>query len=138
MKNMCLMIDANIILDVLQKREPFYLDSSKVLKMCETNMAEGHLSTLTFTNLVYIMRRELNSEKIEQVLKTLSLICCFDDLTLSDIINAASIQWDDFEDAVQATIAKRINADYIITRNVKDYRKCSIMAMTPSEFFARI
>ncbi len=138
MKNMRLMIDANIILDVLQKREPFYLDSSKVLKMCETNMAEGHLSTLTFTNLVYIMRRELNSEKIEQVLKTLSLICCFDDLTLSDIINAASIQWDDFEDAVQATIAKRINADYIITRNVKDYRKCSIMAMTPSEFFARI
>ena len=132
------MIDANVILDVLQKREPFYLDSSKVLKMCETNMAEGHLSTLTFTNLVYIMRRELNSEKIEQVLKTLSLICCFDDLTLSDIINAASIQWDDFEDAVQATIAKRINADYIITRNVKDYRKCSIMAMTPSEFFARI
>ena len=135
---MRLMIDANVILDVLQKREPFYLDSSKVLKMCETNMAEGHLSTLTFTNLVYIMRRELNSEKIEQVLKTLSLICCFDDLTLSDIINAASIQWDDFEDAVQATIAKRINADYIITRNVKDYRKCSIMAMTPSEFFARI
>ena len=138
MKNMRLMIDANIVLDVLQKREPFYLDSSKVLKMCETNMAEGHLSTLTFTNLVYIMRRELNSEKIEQVLKTLSLICCFDDLTLSDIINAASMQWDDFEDAVQATIAKRINADYIITRNVKDYRKCSIMAMTPSEFFARI
>ncbi len=138
MKNMRLMIDANIILDVLQKREPFYLDSSKVLKMCETNMAEGHLSTLTFTNLVYIMRRELNSEKIEQVLKTLSLICCFDDLALSDIINAASIQWDDFEDAVQATIAKRINADYIITRNVKDYRKCSIIAMTPSEFFARI
>ena len=112
MKNMRLMIDANIVLDVLQKRPPFYQDSSKILKMCETNMAEGHLSTLTFANLVYVMRRELDPGKIEQVLKTLSLICCFDDLSVSDINNAASLQWADFEDAVQATIAKRINADY--------------------------
>ena len=135
---MRLMIDANIILDVLQKREPFYHDSSKILKMCETNMVEGHLSTLTFANLVYIMRKELGPEKIEQVLKILSLICCFDDLTLLDVNNSASLLWDDFEDAIQSAIAKRINADYIITRNVKDFSQCSIMALTPSEFLARV
>ena len=135
---MRLMIDANIILDVLQAREPFVADSAKISKMCETNMAEGHISTLTFANLVYIMRKELNPERIEKVLHALSLIYRFDDLTQADITNAAALKWDDFEDAVQATIAKRINADYIITRNVKDFKDSGIMALMPSELLARL
>lgn len=135
---MRLMLDANIILDVLQAREPYLADSSRISKMCETNLAEGHISTLSFANLVYVMRKELDPEKIEEVLKALSLIFRFDDLTQADINNAASLKWNDFEDAVQATIAKRINADYIITRNVKDYKESKITALMPSEFLARV
>lgn len=134
---MRLMIDANIILDVLQAREPFYEDSSKISKMCETNMAEGYISTLIFANMVYIMRKELSPEKIENVLKALSLIYRFEDLTQADINSAAALQWDDFEDAVQAVIAKRINADFIITRNVKDFKDSEIIALTPSDFLNR-
>lgn len=110
------MLDANIILDVLQAREPFLEDSAKISKMCETDMAEGHVSTLSFANLVYVMRKELDPERVEEVLKSLSLIYRHDDLTQSDLNNAAALKWDDFEDAVQATIAKRINADYIIRK----------------------
>lgn len=135
---MRLMIDANIILDVLQAREPYLTDSSGISKLCETNLAEGHISTLSFANLVYVMRKELDPEKIEEVLKLLSLIYRFDDFTQADLYNAASLKWNDFEDAVQASIAKRINADYIITRNVKDYKDSEIMALSPSEFLARI
>ena len=132
------MLDANIILDVLQAREPFLEDSAKISKMCETDMAEGHVSTLSFANLVYVMRKELDPERVEEVLKSLSLIYRFDDLTQSDLNNAAALKWDDFEDAVQATIAKRINADYIITRNVKDFKGSEVMALMPSEFLARV
>lgn len=132
------MLDANIILDVLQAREPFLEDSAKISKVCETDMAEGHISTLSFANLVYVMRKELDPEKIEEVLKSLSLIYRFDDLTQADLNNAAALKWDDFEDAVQATIARRINADYIITRNVKDFKGSEVMALMPSEFLARI
>ncbi len=131
---MRLMLDANIILDVLQKREPYYSDSANISRMCEVDMAEGHISTLSFANLVYIMRKELDPESIEQVLKTLQLMFYFDDLTHGDISNAASLKWDDFEDAVQSAVAKRIDADYIITRNVKDYSDSDIKAITPSEF----
>ena len=35
-KSMRLLIDGNIILDVLQKRDPHYVDSSKVWKICES------------------------------------------------------------------------------------------------------
>jgi predicted nucleic acid-binding protein len=42
----------------------------------------------------------------------------------------------DFEDAVIAAIARREKADYIITRNIKDYSKSPIPAITPEEFLA--
>ncbi|MDO4277148.1 MAG: PIN domain-containing protein, partial [Eubacteriales bacterium] len=52
-------IDANILLDVLQNREPFVKDSATIWKLCETERLEGYVSVLTFSNLVYIMRKEL-------------------------------------------------------------------------------
>ena len=134
---MKLLIDGNVILDVLQKREPHYEESAKIWKMCETDLAEGYVSALTFANLVYVMRKELDAEKINEVFKKLSLIFTFEDLNASDISLAAEMQWEDFEDAIQAATAKRVHADHIITRNVKDFNKSEVMAFTPAEFLAR-
>ena len=135
---MRLLIDGNIILDVLQNREPHVVDSAKIWKLCETDQAEGYVSGLTFSNLVYIMRKELSPEKINEVFKSLGLIFRFTDLTVSDLAKAAEQQWDDFEDALQAATAERIHADNIITRNVKDFRQSKIVAFTPTEFLARL
>ena len=135
---MRLLIDGNIILDVLQNREPHVVDSAKIWKLCETDQVEGYVSGLTFSNLVYIMRKELSPEKINEVFKSLGLIFRFTDLTVSDLTKAAEQQWDDFEDALQAATAERIHADNIITRNVKDFKKSKIVAFTPTEFLARL
>ena len=112
---MVLLIDANIILDVLLNRPEFVKESSLVWKLCETEQAKGYISALTFANLVYIMRKQLTPEKIEDVL-----------------------HWADFEDAVQSVTAERIHANYIITRNVRDFTKSSVMAFTPAELLARV
>ena len=135
---MRLLIDGNIILDVLQNREPHVADSAKIWKLCETDQMEGYVSGLSFSNLVYIMRKELNPEKINEVFKTLGLIFRFTDLTVSDIAKAAEMQWDDFEDALQAVTAERIHADNIITRNVEDFKQSRIIAFTPTEFLTRL
>ena len=135
---MRLLIDGNIILDVLQNRKTHVDDSAKVWKLCETNQAEGYVSVLTFTKLVYIMRKELTPEKINEVLKGLSLIFRFVDVTVSDISKSADLEWDDFEDALQSVTAERIHADYIITRNIKDFKKSKAVAFTPTEFLARL
>lgn len=131
---MKLLIDANILLDVLQKREPHFYDSSLIWKLCETNSAEGYASSLTIANLVYIMRKELNPEKIEEVLRQLGLIFQFTDLCVSDITKAAELKWSDFEDAIQSAVAERIHADYIITRNVRDFKGSRVIAFTPAEY----
>ena len=135
---MKLLIDANILLDVLQNREPHVQASSVVWKLCETEKAKGYISALTFANLVYIMRKELDPKKIEETSKALSLIFEFADFNVSDLTHAAELEWDDFEDAVQSVTAERVHADYIITRNVRDYAKSKVVAFTPSELIARI
>ena len=120
---MKLLIDTNILLDVLQNRKPYVFNSSIIWKLCETDSADGYVSVLTFANLVYIMRREMTPEKIGEVLRSLC---------------AAQLNWIDFEDAVQSITAERIHADYIITRNLKDFTKSRITALTPDELIAII
>lgn len=106
--------------------------------MCETEKAKGYVSALTFANLVYIMRKELEPKKIRETLDAMSLIFEFADFNVSDLTRAAELEWDDFEDAVQSVTAERVHADYIITRNVRDFAKSEVMAFTPSEMIARI
>lgn len=84
------------------------------------------------------MRKQLTPEKIEDTLQKLSLIFEFADLTPVDLTKAASLHWDDFEDAVQSITADRIHANYIITRNVRDFTKSKVMAFTPAELLARV
>ena len=132
------LIDANIVLDVLQKREPYWKDSSVIWKLCETEQVEGYISTLTFANLMYVMRRELDPAQIRDVLDKLRLIFRFADFTAADMEKAAEMSWDDFEDAIQAATAERIMADSIITRNVRDFRNSRVIAFTPSEYIARL
>ncbi len=135
---MKLLIDANILLDVLQNREPFVKDSSVIWKLCETEKAKGYVSVLTFANLVYIMRKEMSPKKIGETLHALSLIFEFVDFNASDLSRAAELNWDDFEDAVQSITAERVHADCVITRNVRDFAKSKVTAFTPSELIARI
>ena len=135
---MKVLIDANILLDVFQKRSPHYEKSALIWKLCEVRKITGYISVLTVMNMVYIMRKEFSSEMINNVYKALALIFNFEDLTEDDVKNALEMQLKDFEDAVQIQTARRIGASIIITRNVKDFLKSPIPAYTPEEFLNRI
>ncbi len=88
---MRVLIDGNIILDVLQNREPHVETSARVWKLCETGLIDGYVSALTFADLVYVMRKELNPEKISAVLKKLALIFHFTELSVPDMEKAADM-----------------------------------------------
>ena len=131
------LIDGNIILDVLQNREPHVDASSRIWKLCETDQVEGIISALTFADLVYVMRKELTPDSIHEVLKKMALIFRFTDLSVADMTEAAEMKWNDYEDAVQSATARRVHADCIITRNIRDYLQSKVPAYTPSEFLQR-
>ena len=135
---MTLLIDANIVLDVLQNRENFVKESAMIWKLCETEQAKGYISTLSFANIMYILRKELTSDKIEEVYHKLCLIFEFADFSSSILSKAVEMNWKDFEDAVQSATAEQIHADYIITRNVRDFTRSKVVAFTQTELLMRI
>lgn len=124
---MKVLIDTNVILDVLCKREGFFEDADKIFKLCEVKKIEGYISALSISNLVYIMRKELDAEKIKEVLQQLSLIFKITDLKADDLKKAADMNFKDYEDALQSVCAVRLKANYIITRNIKDFTYSKVM-----------
>lgn len=135
---MRVLIDTNVILDVLCKRADFYKDSALVMRYCEVNKISGVISTLTIPNIVYIMRKELDVQSTKEIIEKLQLIFTVADLKSGDIKKALSMNFKDFEDALQSACASRIKADYIITRNIKDFKNSKVMAIKPTELLERM
>lgn len=135
---MKVLIDTNVILDVLCNRSEFVEDSSRVWKYCEVNQIEGYISALSISNIVYILRKELTPQKTQQLIQQILMIFEAIDLKFSDLKNAAEMLSSDFEDAVQMCCANRIKADYIVTRNIRDFKESKVPALKPSEFLERM
>lgn len=135
---MKILIDTNVILDVLCNRTDFVEDSLKVFKYCEVNQITGCISAMSVPNIVYIMRKELDSERIKEILTVLTSLFTVVDLREADLLKAADFDFADYEDALQSVCATRVKANYIVTRNIKDFKNSPVPAIKPSELFERI
>ena len=135
---MKILIDTNVILDVLCSREKFLEDSSKIWKLCEVKKLDGYVSALSIPNIVYILRKELTPEKTQQIIDQIFIVFNIIDLKAVDLKEAAAMKPSDYEDALQMICASRIKADFIITRNIKDFMESKITAIKPSELLERI
>ena len=135
---MKVLIDTNIILDVLCKRLAFYEDSAKIFKLCEVKKISGVISALSIPNIMYILRKELDADKTREILDSLMLIFSVADLKADDLKKAADMRFKDYEDAIQSACATRIKANYIVTRNIKDFSESKVTAIKPAELLDRI
>ncbi len=131
---MKIFLDTNVILDVLIKREPFYIDSSKVLTLVNEKIVSGYISAITINNIYYILRKLKDKETaknfITEILESYEII----PLT-KDILNQANkISADDFEDGIQFFSALDCGCDFLITRNDKDYPRLGIKIINPGQF----
>ena len=135
---MKVLIDTNIILDVLCKRPAFYEDSAKIFKLCEVKKISGVISALSIPNIMYILRKELDADKTREILDSLMLIFSVADLKAGDLKKAADMRFKDYEDAIQSACATRIKANYIVTRNIKDFSESKVTAIKPAELLDRI
>ena len=135
---MKVLIDTNVVLDVLCGRAEFLEASSKVWKYCEVNKLIGVISALSVPNIVYILRKELDPDKTKEIIDRLLLIFDVVELTADDLRKAAEMRTADYEDAVQMCCAERINADFIVTRNIRDFVSSPVPAVKPSELLDRI
>ena len=81
---------------------------------------------------------DVKSQFFKDVFHKLNLIFEFADFSSAVLERAVNMRWDDCEDAIQSATAELVHADYIITRNLKDFGQSKVMAFTPSELLSRI
>lgn len=132
---MKLLIDTNVILDIFQKREPFFAASYQSLHKAIENNTECLISASAVTDIFYMLRKFLQStEQAKERIEQLSQLVTFADVQGMDIHTALMRSMPDFEDAVVDAVAERNNVSYILTRNVKDFAGSAVPAITPTDF----
>lgn len=139
MKNITVLIDTNIFIDVLQDRIPFTDNSQAVIGLVTQKKIKGAVAAHSITNLWYILRKTHSDEERRNYI--LSLFEIFDVISIDKNRLVAALEnsnFKDFEDCLQDECAYGINADYIITRNAKDFESSMVKALTPEEFLENL
>lgn len=133
---MRLLLDINVILDVLLVREPWIRDAGRLLSAVEEGRAEGYVAGHTITTIHYLVAREKGRQLATRAVTDILRISQVVPVTSDGFQRALLSGIEDFEDAVQAEAALQIAADYLVTRNAKDFRKASVEVRTPAEVLA--
>ena len=129
-----ILVDLNIILDVVQHRQPFYEESARVLDAVVRGEAVGRVAAHSITTLFYVINRVRNRETAVATLTSLLDIFTVAPVDDPTIRKALAWGWNDFEDAVQMAAAANIGADYLITRNPRDFQAGIIPVVQPAAF----
>jgi predicted nucleic acid-binding protein len=130
-----LFIDTDVIIDFLIDRKPFSREAAIIFTLIEQKKLKGFSSSLTFSNLYYVLRKIGSHNKVISKLDSLSKMVGILKVEEQTIKNALSSGFPDFEDSIQyfsAVDNKKI--DVIITRNIRDFKKSEIPVMTPGDF----
>jgi predicted nucleic acid-binding protein len=132
------LIDLNVILDVLQRREPFYDMSARVLAAAETGLIEGWIAAHSLTTLFYLVARYQSTEQARVALTDLLTFLSVAAVNHEVIEQALNLPYPDFEDAVQMMAAVRSGVQYLVTRNVRDYGMGPLPVLQPAELLALV
>ncbi len=132
---MKLLIDTNVVVDILLKQEPFFQSSYRMMKYAIQKEIPCILSATAVTDVYYLLRRGLPDKTaartfLHHLLQLVDVV----DVLAQDIHSAIEFEITDFEDAVIAAVAARNKADYIITRNDRDFALSTVPAIAPAAF----
>lgn len=133
-----LLIDTNIVIDLLSRRDKFYDEAADLFSRADKKELELTISSLTFANTNYILSKLKSAKEARKILRKFKVLVEL--LSLDDKITELALSDDsfpDFEDGLQYYSAIENQIDVIITRNKKDFKNSKIPVLTAKEFLAR-
>ena len=129
-------LDTNILIDFLAARQPFAEDAIALFQLADNGEIELMVSDLTIINTIYVLRRmQYDLSEIYDSMDDIRPLLTIVSIGASVVDRCLQHRSDDFEDEMQYLSAVDANADYIITRNKKDFDFGDSAVMTPQEFF---
>lgn len=131
---MVLLVDTNVLIDYLGHRNGFEKAAHAIIAYCAREDVQGFVAFHSLPNIWYALRKE-PEECRRKGLRAICRVFTVTGASHDEVVRAINqTDFKDFEDCLQDRCAVEVNADYIITRNVKDFATSCTEAITPSDF----
>ena len=127
-------VDTDVVLDLLAARIPHFHFSAVLFTFAEMKKLELYTTPLILANTFYILRKQLGNDSAKNALRKLRILLHVIDSTESVIDKALNSDFSDFEDAIQYYTALEYQIPVILTRNIRDYKKASVIVQTPESY----
>jgi predicted nucleic acid-binding protein len=129
-----ILLDNDVVLDFVLKRAPFNVEAKEIFDCTGRGEIQIYISAITPNNTFYTTRKQIDKatafKAIEGLLQLVE-VCRTDKAVLQ---KAFTLNFTDFEDAVQCASAMAENLDAIVTRNLKHYKNSPVKVYSPTEF----
>lgn len=135
---MNILFDTNVILDALLDRKPFGKDAALLFNAVEECVINGFICADSITTIFYLIQKGKDKETALHKVKLLLEIFEVAPLNRAILEDALVMNFMDFEDSVVHQAGVSINANGIVTRNPKDFKKSKIAVYSPPELLAAI
>ena len=128
------LLDANVIVTYLTKREDPYLhDCEDIIRLRAEGKIEGFISLHSLSIVWYLLRKYPEISRLDCITQ----ICEILEMATPDMKMIRNTlrtgRFADFEDLLQDCSAQSVHADYLVTANLKDFKNSVIPAIIPSQ-----
>ena len=132
---MNVLVDTNVIIDWLLAREKNGKNAEKTMRYLMAKNAEGYVTSHSLTDLYFCIRKEFSKEERRSLLKFIidKFNVITEDRTDFEAVLSEE-KLDDLEDSLQMQCARKLNLDYIITENTKDFLNSTVQVLSTAEF----
>lgn len=136
---MDLFVDTNILIDYFSKRQPFFADADKLFDMLDRKLFNGIIAAHSVLNLAYVLRKQFDQNTLYSILMSICYVFDVIDVDKQKLVAAIqNINMKDLEDCVQTECAKQAHADFIVSRDLKDFKNSAIPVITPSQAIQKL
>lgn len=131
-----LFLDTDVLLDFLSEREPFYDSIAKIATLATKNEIKLYISSISIVNANYILTKYKSEENSKKLLNSILIFMKIVKLDEDIIIKGLNSEFKDFENSLQHFSALDSKCEYLLTRNIRDFKKSKIPVFTPDEFIS--
>ena len=131
-------LDTNILIDYLARRGQFFEPAAQIVQLGQQHEFDLLVSAMSFATASFILEahHKLSNETIVRKFADFVAMCNVTPVDTLVVDESIASRFSDFEDAMQYYTALKAKADFIITRNGKDFAASKIPVMTATEFLA--
>ena len=128
-----ILLDTDILIDVALDRQPHSAPASNLLDRVEHGAESACIAWHSVSNFHYIVAPSRGGVSTREFIVELTRFVEVAATSTEAVRYAAELPMTDFEDAMQVAAARACGARRIVTRNIRDYERSPIRAVSPQE-----